>query len=210
MILNFSDFINEGLIQSLSMNDAFDILNKNLSPDIYVLNPIFVGGLILRVNPKSKKMEKGVLTKLNQIEQILKQIGWYIASKNYKKFNYKKEITIEPKFDIKISKKNIPLVLYHITDEKYVEKIKKKGILPRSHSKITYHPERVYLCTSGSMDWLANEFYKYWGIEPVVFSIDMEKLNIDLYMDRNMQTAFYTTDSIPPTAIKGVIDWIKN
>ena len=210
MILNFSDFINEGLIQSLSMNDAFDILNKNLSPDIYVLNPIFVGGLILRVNPKSKKMEKGVLTKLNQIEQILKQIGWYIASKNYKKFNYKKEITIEPKFDIKISKKNIPLVLYHITDEKYVEKIKKKGILPRSHSKITYDPERVYLCTSGSMDWLANEFYKYWGIEPVVFSIDMEKLNIDLYMDRNMQTAFYTTDSIPPTAIKGVIDWIKN
>jgi len=210
MISKFSDFINEGLIQSLSTDNAFDILKKNLSPDIYILNYGRWCGLKLSVNPKNKKMKKGVLTHLDKIEQILKQIGWYIRDKNYKEFNYKREIIIEPKFDIKILKKDIPLVLYHVTDEKYVEKIKKKGLLPRSHSKLTYHPERVYLCTSGSMDYLANEFYKNYGMEPVILSIDMEKLNIDLYMDRNMQTAFYTTDSIPPTSIKGIIDWIKN
>jgi len=74
MISKFSDFINEGLIQSLSTDNAFDILKKNLSPDIYILNYGRWCGLKLSVNPKNKKMKKGVLTHLDKIEQILKQI----------------------------------------------------------------------------------------------------------------------------------------
>ncbi len=60
------------------------------------------------------------------------------------------EIKIEAKYDISIPKINdkgyriIPDFIYHITDKKYLSKILKMGLIPKSENKQSSHPERIY------------------------------------------------------------------
>lgn len=55
----------------------------------------------------------------------------------------KRGVTIhfEAKYDVEAT---VPERLYHATPLKYKDKISKIGLVPRSHSKLTTHPERIY------------------------------------------------------------------
>jgi len=49
---------------------------------------------------------------------------------------------LEPKFDI--TNKPKTNILYHVTVERFLDKIKKNGLIPKSENFITTHPDRIY------------------------------------------------------------------
>lgn len=110
--------------------------------------------------------------------------------------------------------------LYHCTTESVLEKIKRQGLVPRSKSKITNHPNRIYLALdSQECENLILQFikdsdlyseedsnfireYKRAKNEFIILKIDTQSLNLHLMEDPNCKDfwgvfGIYTTDSIP-------------
>lgn len=114
----------------------------------------------------------------------------------------------EAKFDIKVNK--IPVELYHITPIKYWDKIQKQGLVPRSRSKASYHPDRVFLAkTEQYAEDLGKKFYQKTGItEWAVLKIHTDLIPgeyFTLYKDPNYtDRGFYTLNNIPPQAIEKI------
>lgn len=53
-------------------------------------------------------------------------------------------IRFEAKYDVQLSLSDYKY-LYHVTHKLYIDKIKRNGLIPKSASKLSNHPERVYL-----------------------------------------------------------------
>jgi hypothetical protein len=128
-------------------------------------------------------------------------------------------IRFEAKFDEESGFK-VPKYIYHVTSEQNLDKIKKFGLAPKSKSKISAHPDRVYVVTKkedaidiaqifsqNSARW-KNSSQENW----VILTIDTEKIPGDyfkLYKDPNYEEkGFYTLNNIPPYAIEK-IDYYK-
>ena len=145
---------------------------------------------------------------------------------------YKNEDTIKPialfleaKFDQLINP--VPSKLYHITLDIYVDKILKIGLIPRSKSKISNHPDRIYLSDSIKeiipfgeyilseynlriKDNIKTKIAKNFNI----FEIDTKCFNrqdengfvMKLYKDVNFpDNGFYTLNNISPEFLKLII-----
>lgn len=67
------------------------------------------------------------------------------------------ELHLEAKFNILINREDaaFPDFFYNACPKVYEEKIKKYGLFPKSHSKLTKHPERIYL--TGEKELLRNQ-----------------------------------------------------
>lgn len=162
---------------------------------------------------------------------LLNNLGWFVSflrvyAKDGEKVYYSKydkevldkllskgdigSITFdcEPKFDTKVEK--MPKVLYHVAPAKNWDKISKIGLAPRSRSKSSYHPERVYLSTTKKVtNDLAYMFYKATGIkEWVLLKVDTSMIPGDylkLYKDSNYRPyGVYTMNNIPPIALEKI------
>lgn len=115
----------------------------------------------------------------------------------------------EAKFDQKVNK--VPEILYHVTPLRNWEKIQKIGLVPKSRSKRSYHPERVYLGKDEKNTIkLAPKFYQDTGINKwVLLKINTDSINANylrLYYDPNFKYGYYTLNNIPPYAIEKVKD----
>ena len=93
--------------------------------------------------------------------------------------------------------------LYHVTEDKYLRKIKKSGLIPHSRQKIEYHPDRIYVFDEedNAKDFidLLDKNKKY-----SILKIDRDKIKYELklYNDPKFFTpAFYTYENIPPYSI---------
>lgn len=129
------------------------------------------------------------------------------------------KIVFEPKFDIE--EYNIPTILFHVAPKRSIEKILKIGLTPKSRSKRTFHPERVYLVKNkraanslrtNFVNDATNELREYgnslsdWGL----LKIDTSRLDtklFKLFIDPNFKqygkeyVSFFTLNTIPPKAI---------
>lgn len=119
------------------------------------------------------------------------------------------KIRFEAKFDEEVVE-NIPQLLYHITPTQNVNKILSIGLVPKSRSKATYHPDRVYVGRSiEGIQKLAPQMYQRTGNRDfTILQIDTDMVPGDylkLYTDPNYSTeAFYTLNNIPPYAIQKI------
>lgn len=118
------------------------------------------------------------------------------------KNNCKKiELTLEKKYDSKYPQIRF---LYHVTPIFNINKIKKNGLCPKTKSKKSYHPERVYL-TKRKEDAIkaVDLFKKYENSEYVLLKVDTKKIKhrITIYNDPNFTMGFYTYDVLPPYSI---------
>ena len=99
---------------------------------------------------------------------------------------------------------NIPKLIYHITDAKYLDKIKHIGLTPKTKSKLSSHPERIYAALDKE-DTL--NLWKRMKIfipkeKDILLTIDTEKLNNTFYNDPNFQNkGVYTYNNISPQSI---------
>lgn len=116
-------------------------------------------------------------------------------------------ITIEAKYGMDVKDKILKKykILYHITPTASVDKILEIGLAPRSKSKISYHPDRIYLSTSlEALKQLKPKFVKTTRI------IDWTALKIDasvfnrigngtIVIDPNFKDeGLFTLSNIPP------------
>jgi hypothetical protein len=127
---------------------------------------------------------------------------------------------VEPKYDVEVDVSNFKY-LYHITFDCYYEsklntiklgnKIQDVGLTPKTKSKLSNHPERVYLLTDkDSIIGLANALYrktksdiKKYIKKIYILKIDTTKIsNIKFYNDPNMEDAVWTFQNIPPLFIE--------
>jgi len=156
---------------------------------------------------------------LNKFLRNVNNLGWfpsYIITPTYKgrweenKYNqHMSVIKFESKFDEEIVE-NIPPILYHTTPTQNVNKILKIGLTPKSRSKLSYHPDRVFLGKSieglekiiPHMSFLSgNKSYTILKITPNMIPGDY----LRLYTDPNYpKEGFYTLNNIPPQAISKV------
>jgi hypothetical protein len=138
------------------------------------------------------------------------------------KYSGKLNIVFESKYNKEF--KTDQKYLYHCTTEAYIEKIKKIGLVPKSKSKITFHPERIYLAlnkkdcrdlitqfikdsenySESDTDFIKN--YKDSKKKYVILRIEIANLNLKLMEDPNCKDYWgvfgvYTVDSIPPSSI---------
>ena len=152
--------LKEGEIKTTSKDKTIEILRRKYK-DVTIrnldINEPNANTFLIITDPVSFEEYKDIL-------QYLNNLGWFISSimtniKNRGVDTIKPNenlvkkmlelpdlinmaLSCEAKYDIKVE--NIPSILYHLTSTKYVDKIHKKGLIPRSTSKLSYHPERIY------------------------------------------------------------------
>lgn len=215
----YSINLKEGEIKTVQLNKTVSILHRKYSN---ILN--FKSDNIDNTF-KVIFSQKIDLSKFNDLLKDANNLGWFPSfmqskeyvgkyEKKYAEYYIKDGVTFsiffEAKFDIIIEK--YPKILYHIAPTINSNKIEKIGLVPKSRSKASYHPDRVYLALSKeSALYLVDNFTYKTGIKNwTLFSIDTDKIPGDylkLYEDPNYKSnGCYTLNNIPPSAITRVED----
>lgn len=129
--------------------------------------------------------------------------NWLITNKSILN---KVELIYESKFD-KTNK--IPKFLYHLSIMGYKDKILKKGLCPKSKNKIGTHDNRIYVCIDPKHCYDLIEVFKFINYDIknidkkwIIYKIDTEQLDINLYDDPNFKDKeFYLLNNVPPESI---------
>jgi len=110
----------------------------------------------------------------------------------------------------------LPNKLYHMSIQQYKNNILKNGLIPKSKNKKTIHLDRIYFCDNPTDCYKLIPDMKYdyikrknknklddIDIKWIIYEIDSNKLNINLYKDPNfINKGYYAVDNIPPEHIK--------
>ena len=228
MIKKYYQFINEGF-NTYPFSKIRQFLKRKGLIDLEDFYQQSEGLLILRIRPKNVGKYNYII---NSIENIygwyLSSIIFnsYHIDRNDKKFkipnidfDLKQKIEqnkdlssnspiyrleFEPKTGTIIDYDKLPEILYHISDTKYLDKILKVGLVPKSNNKKSYHPDRIFLATDKKeCTWLYND--PAFGVEkPVLFKIDRNKLEekgIYLYKDPYLPSGVFAIKNIPKDCI---------
>lgn len=218
----YEHFVSEGLIKTHDLKTSEKILRNSLKNKIKV-NVLNNEGVI----------ELGFYKQdvdINKLFKLINNLGYFVStfkiknglenkySKNmfFKKIkdendNSSIELRLESKYDKNIVE--IPRYVYHVTFGEYIEKIKKYGLSPKSKSKKSYHPERIYVASNLNnalniasqllynklSDSFLNPNKKEVLPDPYLIKIDTKKLgNVKFYNDPNFnKKGFYTLSCIP-------------
>jgi hypothetical protein len=232
VIFNIPKKLNEGLISTTPIHDAYNILSRVFKyredPVVPIRKDVRNNRLYIEINTLPLNTIQFLLKTINNLGYFVSQImvlgiSYDKKKENYEQFRYsdpkineilneKDEyqeiwLNIEAKFDID---SETPKVLYHVTDKKHLNKILRIGLVPKSKSKKAYHPDRIYFVSDlrDARD-LMDELYSLPNNknEYLILKITGENLNIKSYQDPNFQGfGFYTLENIPPQFIVDVIE----
>jgi hypothetical protein len=211
--------INEGLIYTHPLSSVFNILGKKF--EIFVdkkTNIFYVRLLNEKIN---KENFQNLLITANNL-------GWFCAGFTTDLFGTLKfdeneilklleknsirslELLFNAKFDVMIDK--VPEFLYHLTTTNKIEKIFKRGLSPKTYSKNSSHPERIYfLIDKDYAKSLAVQFYEKTGnLNYTLLKINcfyvkpyIRLFNDSMFTaDNGKIIAYYTLNNIPPHAIE--------
>lgn len=236
-------FINEGLIKTHDPNLVLKwtlkrLNNSNITGSLLSSNgndKIIIE--IINLNSLTFKEVTGIFNTLS--ESIVNMGGFFISIIEIENLHRNKNIIKTDLYDIIPNKNNYtrvkltfesnfdkiefnrPNKLYHLSIKEYQSKILKSGLSPKEKSKLTNHPDRIYLCANiddcksliskmrihYEMERDYNMYSlskKKWekDISPVIFEIDNSNDFIkNLYRDPNYLSGYFTIDNIPPDKI---------
>jgi hypothetical protein len=205
--LNFiNDFeifnIYDGLIKSVEPVKFIDIFTRFLrSKNIkHNLNYLDNGNIFIELYDLNLKNLEFYFSLIGNLGYFISEYEHNNIIKKYNKDdimflfykNFKIDITIyvEPYYDIEI--KNIPDILFHITPNIFVDKILKYGLFPKSKNKISFHPDRIFLCNDNiKTKILCNKFKKLsnYGCDWKILKINSKDIkDLKLYEDPNYRS----------------------
>jgi len=215
----------EGLISTVIIKDSIKLINGKINN--FGIASLDNGGKIINVLLNNFDLEKAKdflifinnlgyfisSYKINNVDykfisdnQFLKDISENFINKHIK---YPITLKIEAIFDEVAS--DVSEKLYHVTTRTHIEKINKIGLVPKSKSKKSYHPERIYLAKDkdSALEIAAQilnvgygdfDFSDYILIE--VNSKILKEQNNKIYKDPNFaEKGFYVLNNIPKEAI---------
>ncbi len=174
-------------------------------------------------------------TDFDKLLKITQNLGWFVVqirnkrgdkSIKYSTTNLHKMLDeyesvyllFEPKYDIELNRNDYKF-LYHFTHKKNLGRIKKQGLTPRTASKTSNHPERVYLAfTANGAEKIGRKIVNRTITRPVDSNISVEDYKtgvilqiycemipsyFKLYADPNYKNAgCFTLNTIPPDSIR--------
>ena len=230
-MLSFDSFIiklNEGLIKTVELNKAISIIERSLvGVDIYHNiekndnSDIF--SISFEDSIKNNVVE-GLFGIINNLGYFCSYCTYFkkIGGKNFpwvdindysnkSKNCIKVQFFFESKFDKTLKHK--PSILYHVCNEKNLDKIKKIGLIPKSKNKRTNHPERIYVALhldnakkmmdNFIFDDRINDVNNMYSILKINTS-DEYYDNIKLFKDPNYIGGYYTYQNFRPKDIEVV------
>lgn len=217
--LKSEKLIYEGLITSVSpeyieeyMSRWCDCLNKTT----YRLKNNSI--LECRISSKIDKED------FDKIFKISNNLGWFPTNLLYfGKFKPEKEVFVLNKFQELLDSeyfpisimfeakyhteiKNLPKILYHITNNKNLEKIFSIGLTPREKSKLSKHPERIYFTlTLEDCQFLKMDFQNRYKEDYTILQVDIKNLDKEIKFFQDpyfFEKGIYTYQNIPYKIIK--------
>lgn len=225
----------EGLIKTESIKDTLGSLKRKW-PSLYTAQQHTMRGIS---NDFTIKIDLKKVNDFEGISQMLNSLGWFISTvdfyKNKQLINKLKNnisiqrinnlvseanvvvLFVEAKFDVKINKDNFPKVLYHVTPKKFEKNIREIGLVPKTQSKDTEHPPRIYLSfnKADAVSYLKKDLqrsairngerfkdeFKDW----ILVTIDPNDI-LKLFRDPNYEFGLYTLSNIKPYMITKIED----
>lgn len=235
--------LNDGLILTHDIHDSLDAILKFTSiNDIDMADETIIDN---KIHITTSKLNMITLTKLLT---LFNNLGYYIAEivaykpfrnkllpKTYKfddfKFHHFNEISLnsivqydfelEPKFDTKHKLKSN--ILYHVTEDRYLDRVLKYGLMTKSKNTLKTYPERIYFTYNieDSKTYISTKtsYYRrndleifdkenpknnYNKVKFIILKINIpDSDNIIFYDDPNFKdNGLYTYDSINPKYIE--------
>lgn len=194
--------IKEGLIKTHPKEESVRILNRkfpSLSIEVEKDGEVYI--------------ENYPNLTIGEIFPLINNLGYFISNltldgkrwiTEYKDETIPVAFVLEPKYDYQVE---IPKILYHITLSLNDSSILKRGLIPRSKSKLSYHPERIYLTDNlEAAKFFIQHLDEYpesvYGVS--LFEVDGSGID-KLYSDINLRNGgYYTLNNIKPEYIRFV------
>jgi hypothetical protein len=175
---------------------------------------------------------KNVIEQMDKVLYVFEKIGWFPALLNYeygkwdppagpgghgvgKKKGEIKDMknivlpkdtrylhfVLDPYFDDEVQPED--RTFYHATKKENVERIMKQGLLPKSHSKRTYYPQRIFLANNlKGVEFILPQLKGEEKGEYVILKVTVPK-NIGIFTDtRYKGYGVYILDPIGPENIE--------
>ena len=212
----------EGLIITRPIGTSIDTLERwsSATDKIDVSENENRNKIIIRFRSKLDDKE------MDNLFSWINNLGWYISSYvtdrfplKWSKFtdmgDLKKNnnssilltMTLEAKFDLEIGR-GVYKTMYHVSPLKFKHKIDKIGLIPKTLSKLSYHPERIYLSIDkDDAKRLIPRFEKLSKDEHndgwVIYKVNITRLTdynngLRFFKDPNLPEGIYTLSNIPP------------
>lgn len=211
----------EGLIKTYPINTTIKKIEKDYQNTLTKIDKNNSESII--VLTKNFKTIKNIVKTMDMYGWFLSKpkVGENIPTIHVDDNNYF-QLRFEAKFDLdsteSIYQNKNGKFLYHITPLVNLEKIKKIGLTPKTNSKLSYHPERIYFLKNvDNENFIKNFVSKLFIINKnnidlkekyVILKIDLgieEKIEtkpkIRFFVDPNMVDAVYTLENISPNSI---------
>lgn len=228
----FTGEIYEGLIKTINIDKATEIITKQFGnlPGADIVNSnkeIITGFEPQYLDSKTAKYTNNQTydPNISKLIQLANNLGYFPSVFIYEKNNETKvekysstklrqimdeiepdflAFAFEKKYDEVVT---TPKLVYHITDKKYLDKIKSIGLTPKTKSKLASHPERIYV--SLNKDEALGLWKKMKVFIPkeqgILLTIDTNKLDNVFYNDPNfMNRGVYTYNNISPQSITNI------
>ena len=230
LILEAPNLIKEGLIMSHNIESVYKILsrlgfNPEFTHDIFGRDYVMIGSHSVTRSLLCTVIidEEDNFEEYNTFCKYINNLGYYISVISAPLFKFKDlekfeaemragivpsmvNILIEPKYDAEVDVSQFEY-MYHVTSEKYVQNILKKGLIPKSKSKISAHPDRIYLAVtkidSAQLGKMFNDIAP--GEGDVMLKVKVPKApHFKYFIDPNAANAVYTYNNIHPSNIERI------
>jgi len=197
---------NDSLTKSL-IKGGVDI-DKTISDLEKQISEFNYGDISIFTDFNNKELSLGLISLIDSVGYFISVVNLKPGEKLTNKNDIEKtliysdriSIMIEPNYDDKVNFEGE--YLYHTTDSKNLDKIKKYGLITKTKNTISFYPQRIYL--SPNEEWMSSikqELVGDKGGEYVNLRIENFK-GLSLYKDLRFKGGFFTYDNIPPKYIK--------
>jgi hypothetical protein len=153
---------------------------------------------------------KMIITNFSDMKNEYSYDESILLGDDYKYFE-EVEIIYESKYDLEVELKN---TLHHLSIQEYENDVIKKGLIPKSKSKLSKHLDRIYVCDDidSCKNLISRMKLHYFdkknlnklnktNTKWVIYKIDTTNLDIKLYKDPSYNNGYYIVDNIPPSNI---------
>lgn len=227
----FTGDLQEGLIKTIPIKQAMKFMGREVEdyPELDFLNDgstIILGFKPSYPSDQDSKYSTGVVydTKITKILTLANNLGYFPSIIKYELNNQAEQYTkkysppsfrnlilneeptyliffFEAKYDPLVE---VPQYVYHLTTNRFIDKIKQIGLTPKTLSKRSAHPERIYVSlTKKDSDFLFKGLKQHFGKnQGIELTIDTSQLKGPFYEDPNFKLqGVYTYQNIPSSAI---------
>jgi hypothetical protein len=228
--LQESQILYEGLIYSHDINATMKMLTRYTSD--FTMSHKDSNNLFALLVRKKMDFESYKKT-LDALIRLANNLGWFVmksrlfVNSSFKFAEYKNSdvffknllknkdeqielcvLYFEAKYDLEQPLENY---YYHSTSFKYIKKIKKYGLVPKSKNKTTSHPERIYLTkTYDDAKDIGGMMSKWNDSDFIILKIKSEAIpGLKIFNDPNFEGGVYTYNNIGPEAITNLNDIIS-